>query len=226
MDKNAALMELVALRREEEHEAFSVLHKFDRGVWDFDYVVPWTKSACNVDAKLMIIGQDWASEKFLRHPRNSTSDRLALRNQLGQDPHLPTNRNIKRWLSFFDVTWEQTYATDVSIFIKPENMTAKVPMAVLEHCAKKYTIPQLRIVKPLMAVCLGVDTFNSVRLALGKLPMLLRDALRPNAHTTDNGIEIYGVPHAGGSGLAAYGGHARVEPIWQQLAARFRQLNA
>jgi restriction system protein len=226
MDKHAALAQLVALRRSEEHETFFVLHRFDDGAWDFDYVVPWTKSAQNVDAKLMIIGQDWASEDFLRNPKNNEPDRVALRKHLGQDPCLATNQNIKRWLNFFDIKWEQTYATDVSIFIKPEKMTAKVPMAVLERCARRYTVPQLMIVKPVMVICLGSNTFNAVRRALGEAPMRLRDALRPNAHTTVEGTEIYGVPHAGGLGLAAYGGYAQVEPIWQQLAARFRQLNA
>jgi hypothetical protein len=104
MDKHAALAQLVALRRSEEHESFFVLHRFDGGAWDCDYVVPWTKSAQNVDAKLMIIGQDWASEDFLRNPKNNEPDRVALRKQLGQDPCLATNQNIKRWLNFFDIS--------------------------------------------------------------------------------------------------------------------------
>lgn len=225
MDKYAALAVLVALRRSEESEDYVVLHGYDHGAWDFDFVVPWTKSACNLDAKLMIIGQDWSSEKFLLDPRNNTPDRVVLRQQLGQDPHLPTNKNIKCWLKYFDVTWEQTYATDVSVFIKPGRMNTKVPMSVLRRCAERYTVPQLKIVKPLMALCLGSDTFNSLRFALGKSRMRLREALQPTSHTTENGTEIYGVPHAGGLGLASYGGRLGVEPIWQQLAARFKQLN-
>jgi len=225
IDKHAALAKLVALRRSEESEKYFVLHRFDNGAWDFDHVVPWTKSARNVDAKLMIIGQDWASEKSLRDPKHNTPDRVALRKELGQDPHLPTNKNLKRWLGLFDVTWEQIYATDVSVFIKPGLITNKVPMSVLKHCAERYTIPELKIVRPLMAICLGANTFNSLRLALGRSRMRLREALQPNAHTYENGTEIYGVPHAGGLGLASYGGHTGVEPIWQQLAARFRQIN-
>ena len=172
----------------------------------------------------MIIGQDWASEKFLLDPRNNTPDRIALRKDLGQDPHLPTNKNIKRWLRHFELTWEETYATDVSVFIKPGRMNTKVPMSVLKRCAERYTLPQLRIVKPVMAICLGADTFNSVRLASGKSRMHLRDAFQPKAHTVENDTEIYGVPHSGGLGFAAYKGHAVIEPIWQQLAVRFKQL--
>ncbi|WP_213773579.1 hypothetical protein [Bradyrhizobium sp. dw_78] len=225
MDKKTALAQLVGRRRSEEHETFFVLHRFAEGAWDCDYVTPWTKSAQNIEAKLMIIGQDWSSEEALQNPIHNTPDRVALRKQFGQDPHLPTNRNLKRWLKFFDVKWEETYATNVSIFIKPAKISAPVSMSVLTRCARDYTVPQLRIVKPLMAICLGSKTFNSVRGALGKAPMKLRDALQPNSHTIEDGIEVYGVPHAGGLGLAAYGGYAKVDPIWQQLGARFKQLH-
>jgi hypothetical protein len=226
MDKRTALAQLVEQRRSEEHETYFVLHRFDDGAWDFDHVVPWTKSAQNIDAKLMIIGQDWSSEDFLRNPLHNTPERVKSRQQLGQDCHLPTNQNIKRWLNFFDVKWEETFATDVSIFIKPKKMTSPVPMSVLARCARDYTVPQLRIIKPLMAICLGSKTFNSVRLALGKAPMKLRDALQPNSHTVEDGMEVYGVPHAGGLGLASYGGHSKVEPIWRELAVRFKHLVA
>ena len=225
IDKQAELAELVALRRREEpDERHHALHTFDGGAWDFNYVVPWTKAACNVDAKLMIVGQDWASEKSLNDPRHNTPDRKALRKQQGRDPHLPTNKNLERLLMFFDLTWEKTYATDVSVFIKRDDITAKVPMRILKYCAAKFTIPQLRIVKPLMAVCLGGDTFNSLRLALGAPRLPLREVLRSNAYLVENGTEIHGVPHPGGLGTASFGGQAGVDPIWKRLSNRFREL--
>jgi uracil-DNA glycosylase len=227
-DKHTELANLVALRRSDESAEYA-LHRFCDGRWDFPFVVPWTKSACNVDADVMIIGQDWASEDYLRDPKNNTPDRIALRDELGQDPHLPTNRNVKRWLGFFDLKWQEIYATDVSVFIKPAKMGAKVPMSLLERCASKYTIPQIRIVKPVMAICLGIPTYNSVRLALGKPPVLLADAIKSEALPTmmddSTQTQIYGVPHAGGQGLAACGGYAKVDPIWQQLAARLKVLS-
>ena len=227
MDKHAALAELVALRRlEESDERHHALHTFDGGTWDFDYVVPWTKAANNVDAKLMIIGQDWSSERALKDPRHNTPDRVALRKQQGRDPDLPTNKNLERLLMFFNLAWEQTYATNVSVFIKCGDITAKVPMRLLKSCAARFTIPQLRIVKPQMAICLGRDTFNSVRFALGHPSVSLREAIRSNAHVVENGTEIYGVPHPGGLGTATFGGRAGVDPIWERLAARFRELQS
>src|ERR1700681_721898 len=97
------------------------------GRWECEYVVPWTKSACNLDAQLMIIGQDWASERFLTDPRYNTPKRIHDREKIGQDEYLPTNRRLKSLLQkHFLLEFSQTYATDVSVFIKPGNMTGNV----------------------------------------------------------------------------------------------------
>jgi uracil-DNA glycosylase len=226
MSKLDALAELVRLRRNDTYPAMISLHEFEDGRWDLDHVVPlvvpWTKSACNVDATLMIIGQDWASEKYFQRSKNRTSWQDTLRTHFGQDPQLPTNRNIRRLLHCFGIKWRQTYATDVSIFIKPGNMNGDIPDALLRYCAIKYTIPQLRIVRPKMVLCLGSRTFNAVRYALGMPAMKLNAACGLEPHTVDDqtGTEIYGVPHTGGLGFATCGGMSNILPMWQALANR------
>lgn len=225
MNKASALYELVAKRRSEPHSAYHHLHSFDGGIWDCEHVVPWTKSACNLDADLMIIGQDWASEKFLREPKYNKPERIRGRKAAGQDEYLPTNRRLKSLLrAHFGMDFAQTYATDVLVFIKPGTMTGNVPMPDMLYCAKTYTLPQVRIIRPLMAVCLGAKTFNSLRRALGLSRLKLNEAHEPSAHTIYNGTEIYGVPHTGGLGHANSGGMERVDQIWAQLAARLIEL--
>lgn len=222
MNKASALYELIAKRRSETTSAYHHLHSFDDGIWDGEYVVPWTKSACNLDASLMIIGQDWASEKFLNDARHNAPERLIAVKAAGQDEHLPTNRRLKALLrTHFDMEFAQTYATNVSVFIKPGTMTANISMRDMLYCARTYTLPQMRIVQPLMAICLGAKTFNSVRQAVGLPYLRLKDAHAPSAHTIYNGTEIYGVPHTGGLGHANSGGMEKVSQIWATLAARF-----
>ncbi|SDJ99880.1 restriction system protein [Bradyrhizobium sp. Rc2d] len=225
MNKSAALGELVAKRRNETELAYHHLHSFDQGMWDCEHVVPWTKSACNVDAALILIGQDWASEKFLREPRYNTSERVSARKAAGQDEYLPTNRRLKSLLrTHFRMEFAQTYATDVLVFIKPGNMTGNVPMKDMLYCAETYTLPQMRIIQPVIAICLGAKTFNSVRRALMLADLKLKEAHAPPAHTIYNGTEIYGVPHTGGLGHANAGGMERIDQIWSGLATRFDEL--
>lgn len=225
MSKASALFELVSKRRSETRLAYHHLHSFDEGVWDCEYVVPWTKSACNLDAGLMIIGQDWASERFLREPKYNTCERTAARRAAGQDEYLPTNRRLKSLLrTHFDLEFAQTYATNVLVFIKPGTMTSNVPMRDMLYCAETYTLPQIRIVRPLMGICLGAKTFNSLRRALRLPDLKLGEACVPSAHTTYNGTEIYGVPHTGGLGHANAGGMEKVDQTWSRLGARFAKL--
>lgn len=53
MDKQAAMAMLVPKRRAEAGGRYHHLHLYDGGSWDFDFVVPWTKSACRLDADLL-----------------------------------------------------------------------------------------------------------------------------------------------------------------------------
>ena len=155
MDKQAAIARLVEKRRAETGGRYHHLHLYDGGSWDFDFVVPWTKSACDLDADLMLIGQDWASEDYLR--RNDDAKQRTARARTGQDAHLATNQNLKRLLArHFGLCFSQTYATDVLVCIKPGKMSSNVPTKDLRACAVAYTLPELEIVRPRMALCLGL----------------------------------------------------------------------
>ncbi|OSI80340.1 hypothetical protein BSZ22_00970 [Bradyrhizobium canariense] len=175
----------------------------------------------------MIIGQDWASEKFLREPKYNTPERISAREAAGQDEYLPTNRRLKSLLrNHFSMDFAQTYATDVLVFIKPGTMSGNVPMKDMVYCAERYTLPQIRVVKPSMAICLGAKTFNSLRRAMGMADLKLSDAWSSFGHSVDRctGTEIYGVPHTGGLGHANAGGMEKVNQVWGRLAVRFAEL--
>lgn len=221
MDKKSALAELVTKRRSEQHAEYHHLHTYDDGYWNFDFVVPWTKSVCNLDAKLMIVGQDWASEDFLlKHNSDEKRDKRKL---TGQDEWLQTNRYLKELLKkHFDLEFSDVYATDVSIFIKPGTMSADIPMKDLLYCAEKYAVPQIEIIQPVMVLCLGAKTFKSVRCALGGKSISFKEACSPPPHTLCGKAEVYAVPHTGGQGIANARGKENVDKIWAELANWFK----
>jgi restriction system protein len=221
MTKKDELASLVALRRAETHPSHVTLSQYQNGFYDLDFVVPWTVGAQNIDAELMIVGQDWISEDYLN--KNSAPEKRQKRRELGQDPNLATNKNLKRLLKdHFDLSFSHTYATNVLVFIKRGAADADVPMKDFEYCARKFTCPQIRIVKPRMVLCLGEKTFNAMRRAVDEPEMALPDAWKPQPHTKVDGAEIYGVPHTGYWGTRNAGGEQRVDEIWASLAHRFK----
>src|SRR4051812_13128054 len=72
-----------------------------------------------------------------------------------------------------------------------------VPMKDTVYCATSYTRPQMRIVQPMMTICLGAKTFNSLRRAMGMSELKFSEASEPSSHSVykQTGAEIYGVPH-------------------------------
>lgn len=124
----------------------------------------------------------------------------------------------------FAVGFSQTYATSVLVLIKPGKMSSNVPTKDLRNCAVAYTLPQLDIVKPGIALCLGAKAFNSVRSGLGLSPLRLQEACIPSGPTRMGRTELYGVPHTGSWGTRNAGGHLAVEGIWADLARRFHTL--
>jgi hypothetical protein len=134
-DQSGRLCSTVVVGRAEKTSKYCNLGDFDGGFYDCEFVVPWTISACNLNADLMIVAQDWASENFLT--KRSKTAHKELRKLHGQDCDLQTNKNLKVLLKrHFEHDFSDTYATDVFVFIRPGAMSAQIPMEDLKYCAE------------------------------------------------------------------------------------------
>ncbi len=68
--KRQKLRKLAKRRQVHRLQPHACLADFHSGIYECDYVSPWSKSACNVDAEVMIIGQDWVSWDVLERERD------------------------------------------------------------------------------------------------------------------------------------------------------------
>jgi restriction system protein len=187
----------------------------DRHYDQHEWVSPWTLSACNVESDLMIIGQDWASEDFLRKDPDPTI------RQFGHDPALATNKNLKRLLDeAFGRRFEDTFATNAFVFAKPGGMTSRLAAADLILSVKRFTLKEIEIVQPRMVICLGIGTFNAIRATLDLRALKLEGIDYAGPAVMYCAAQIHGVPHVGARGLGATGGYGRSLEIWKTLAAR------
>ena len=59
------------------------------------------------------------------------------------------------------------YATNLFPFIKTGNMSGSIAKHDLIRAAREFALPQIRIVQPRLVICLGLETFNSIREACG-----------------------------------------------------------
>jgi uracil-DNA glycosylase len=126
------------------------------------FVSPYTRGACNVDAEVMILLQDWSCDDVLSGPY------LNARCTIGHDPSRSTNKRLKDLLQrHFGLELKDVYATNVFPFVKLGAMNRSIAMGDLARAAREFALPQIEIVGPRLAVCLGKAAFDAVALAGG-----------------------------------------------------------
>ena len=113
MSKQNLLRELAILRKSSVVEGCKNIHEFQNGAFDKEFhVSPWTNSAKNVDSDLMLLGQDWVGSDWLSDPNNLKYA------DIGMDPNIPTNKNIEKYLKFFDLKFKDIFATNAFVYVK------------------------------------------------------------------------------------------------------------
>lgn len=59
MSKQDALLNLAKLRQETRYDGYTAIGDYDEGVWECDYVSPYSLSSHNEDSDILVILQDW-----------------------------------------------------------------------------------------------------------------------------------------------------------------------
>ena len=174
--KEAALLALAHKRQNTRYEGHTCIGDYDKGIWECDHVSPFSLSAHNANADVMIILQDWCSSDSFDLPVCEETLKL------GHTPSVKTNIYLKDLLKrHLGLTLADTYATNLFPFVKPGAMNAPIPAQDLLKAANEFTLPMIDIIQPKIAVCLGLETYNAIRKALGytKLPNLAAAIAEP-----------------------------------------------
>lgn len=215
MDKETELLALAKLRQSTGYLGYKSIGDYHAGAYECDLVSPYTKTAGNIDAEVMVILQDWASDEFLRGPLHEPSAKL------GHTPTLPTNRNLTRLLNItFGLTLREIYGTNVFPFVKLGGMSASIRQLDLIRAARQFGLPQIQVVQPKLVICLGLVTFNALRKAcdLKPGPTLVTALEQP---FSIGNARVWCQAHTGalGQNNRNRGGVDRVSGDWQRMRA-------
>ena len=113
MNKYSRLRALAKQRQRERWPDYKSLSDYPDGIYECDFVSPFTKTAGNVDADVMVLLQDWSSDDELSQGLDENTLRL------GYDPTQPTGRNLEQFLNTtFGLSLSDIYGTNVFPFIK------------------------------------------------------------------------------------------------------------
>ncbi len=218
MTKNEQLLLLAQKRKKTKYEGYKAIGDYNNGAYECNYISPYSISAHNENADILIILQDWCSEKgFGAEICNETL-------KYGYTPDVRTNINLKKLIQeHFQIELEQTYATNLFPYIKPGAMSAYIPVKDLVKAANDFTLPLIDVIQPKLAICLGLITFNAIRKSRGlKKTYNMEEAI--NNPFDFNSTKIFAQAHTGqlGQNNRNKNGINRVSSDWQTMSKYLR----
>src|SRR6185369_10886928 len=143
---------------------------------DSDQIGPWSLWQGNLDAKLMIIGQDWGDQRYFLNNagresrRNPTNECLrTLLAGIGIEIGSPSDEPCGGSGSLF--------FTNAILCLKVGSMQAKVDPTWFVNCASRFLKPTVEIVRPRVLVTLGEHAYRAVAHAYGLRPLRSKAAV-------------------------------------------------
>ena len=164
MDRVAAYRALVKARKECGACSPDLKNPagIEAGAFDSDHIGPWSRWQGNLNATLLVIGQDWADKKtFLgckglddaRNPTNKILIRLLASVGIKIDPDNDGGR-------------EPVFLTNAILCLKDGSqggMQAAVKPEWFRNCGERFLKPTIALIHPRVVVTLGEHAYRSVQ---------------------------------------------------------------
>lgn len=143
------------------------------GAYDaWNHIGPWAQWQGNLDAELMVVGQDWGGvDYYVKHRGLEEDDNRA-------------NTNIRRLLAFINIEIElppnpmppgKVFFTNAVLCLKPGQLGGAVPPVCFRNCAG-FLREQIELINPKVVVTLGLPAYQSVAAEFGQHPLTAMNA--------------------------------------------------
>ena len=161
---------------------------------DSDQIGPWTRLHGDLNARLMVIGQDWGDVNYF--VSNGGLDKL----------NNPTMKNLELLLNSIGISVSLTsygncdvglFLTNAILCLKTGGMQAPIDATWMTNCLG-FLKNQIQIVRPRVVVCLGAKAFDATLKGFGLESIALRDAIldKEGIEILD-GVRVFAAYHCG-----------------------------
>ena len=129
------------------------------GRWDSEQIGPWSLWQGNLNAQIMVIGQDWGDLSYFMKWEGKD-----------QPSGNPTNSNLKQLLKDIgiqilsprDKQQNIIFLTNIILCLKKDGLQGKVKREWFENCSNNFLNPLIDIIKPELIVSLGKMVSESI----------------------------------------------------------------
>jgi uracil-DNA glycosylase len=188
----------------------------DLAAFDSDEIGPWTRLRGDLDARLMIVAQDWGDVRFynanrgLDDMRNPTMRTLA---RLLRDTGIPDP------LAGYDPAARGLFLTNAVLCLKDGGLQATVRDEWFRACGARFLRPTIELVAPRVVVAMGARSYTAIMQAWSRRPGAFRDAVAsPDGALLPCGSRVLAVYHCGNRVLNMTRGYEDQRRDWERVA--------
>lgn len=201
MTKEKELLKLAKLRQSKVYDGYTAIADYANKAYECNYISPYSKSAHNQNADVLVILQDWSSKQGL-DPEGEAPNEKPCSELIEYGYSLTgvkTNTNLKRFLKqYLELELKDTYATNLFPYIKDGGVRGKIKPKYMQMAAREFTLPMIDIIKPKIAIALGLLTFNALRQSLKLKKVYNKDEAIKNTFNY-KGVKIFFQAHPASS---------------------------
>jgi DNA polymerase len=201
MSKVAKYTQLVHLRKQFEFSN-GLLNpaQIESGIYDQTHLGAWSDWQGNLDAKILLIGQDWGDITYFLKNKGSDCDEN------------PTNRTLMELFQILGIEigspsqpnpTAPTFFTNAILGIKEKGgLAGKVLPSWARESTKAFLIPLLEIINPEIIITLGTVAYNEIAFVYSLPRMPLKKLVQENPMLLKDNKRLYARYHCGRLGLA------------------------
>ncbi len=169
----------------------------NNGVYDSDEIGPWSLWQGSLNAKILLVGQDWGTEDhFIQRrgrdtSRNTTNKNLMkLFKSIGYPIKAPEENDFGNADLFF---------TNLVLCLKRGNLQSRIDPRAGDCCAKLFLKPLIEIIQPKVVITLGNIAYESIAEVYGLDPNRFSETVveRPEGFLLREGTVMFPVYHCG-----------------------------
>jgi uracil-DNA glycosylase family 4 len=153
MDKYERYREMVARRKAcRMCQELTNPSSYMDGVFDSDHIGPWSRWHGDLDAKLVVVGQDWGNEEYFKKHKGHDLDKT------------PSNANLRKFLTSIGFELNPTsgatqhhqglFFTNAVLCLKKDKMSSPVNNTWVRNCGH-FLKETIDIIRPKVVASLG-----------------------------------------------------------------------
>lgn len=192
---------------------------------DPDAIGPWSLWQGNLDADVMIVGQDWGDVSYFEKAGPN------------EPPGNPTNRHLMELLSLLGYELSEpgdpagrhhVFLTNAVLCLKEgKGLQAKVERGWFENCGVRFLRPLIEIVVPRVVVALGEKAFHAILLTYGLKKQPLRQRIgNPDPIELSERTVLFPVYHCGARVTNTTRSRQQQQADWTRIAKWLDGCNA